>query len=70
MVKALTTSGLQATQIDGNIQVLGTDLARIGDIALQAGLPIHELRVNDSDLEKLFFELTSSEENRNVGGAA
>ena len=70
LVKALTTSGLQATQIDGNIQVLSTDLARIGDIALQAGLPIHELRVNDSDLEKLFFELTSSEENRNVGGAA
>ena len=70
LVKMLTTAGLEATQIDGNIQVLGTDLVRIGDIALQAGLPIHELRVNDSDLEKLFFELTSSEDNRNVGGAA
>ncbi len=73
LIEALTKAGLQATQADqadGNIQVLGTDLVRIGDIALRAGLPIHELRANEHDLEKLFFELTSAEGNRNVGGAA
>jgi ABC-2 type transport system ATP-binding protein len=70
LVKALTASGFQATQLDGHIQVVGTDLVRIGDIALQVGLPIHELRVNENDLEKLFFELTSAEGNRNMGGSA
>jgi ABC-2 type transport system ATP-binding protein len=40
-------------------------MARVGDIALAAGLPIHELRANQTDLEALFFELTESPENRN-----
>ena len=80
MIQALTTSGLQASHVDGTIQVVGTDLVLIGDIALQAGLPIHELRVNENDLEKLFFELTNAEGDRNrnrnmgnmgnMGGAA
>jgi ABC-2 type transport system ATP-binding protein len=70
LIQALTNSGLQATEVDGSIQVIGTDLVRIGDIALHAGLPLYELRVNEHDLEKLFFELTSAEDNRNVEGAA
>lgn len=70
LLQALTTSGLQATEADGSIQVVGHDLVRIGDIALSAGLPIHELRANENDLEKLFFELTSAEGNRNTEGAA
>jgi len=70
LIQALTTSGLQATEVDGSIQVIGRDLVRIGDIALRAGLPIHELRANENDLEKLFFELTSAEANRNVEGGA
>jgi ABC-2 type transport system ATP-binding protein len=70
LVQALTASGLEATAVDGTIQVVGRDLVRIGDIALSAGLPIHELRANENDLEKLFFELTSAEGNRNTEGAA
>jgi len=70
LIRALTTSGLQATEVDGSVQVVGRDLVRIGDIALGAGLPIHELRANENDLEKLFFELTSAEGNRNTEGAA
>jgi len=70
LIQALTTSGLQASEVDGSIQVIGRDLVRIGDIAFGAGLPIHELRANENDLEKLFFELTSAEANRNVEGAA
>ena len=70
LIAALTTAGLQATAADGSIQVIGRDLVRIGDIALRAGLPIHELRANENDLEKLFFELTSAEVNRNTEGGA
>jgi ABC-2 type transport system ATP-binding protein len=68
LVQALNTSGLVATHVDGSIKVIGTDLVRIGNVALDAGLPIHELRANENDLEQLFFELTSSEANRNVEG--
>ena len=70
LIAALTTSGLQASEVDGSIQVVGRDLVRIGDVAFRAGLPIHELRANENDLEKLFFELTSAEGNRNTEGAA
>ncbi|MBC7560732.1 MAG: ATP-binding cassette domain-containing protein [Dermatophilaceae bacterium] len=70
LIAALTTSGLQASEVDGSIQVVGRDLVRIGDVAFRAGLPIHELRTNENDLEKLFFELTSAEGNRNTEGAA
>ena len=69
LLEALTASGLQATAADDSIQVIGNDLVRIGDIALSAGLPIHELRANENDLEKLFFELTSAEANRNTEGS-
>jgi ABC-2 type transport system ATP-binding protein len=70
LIAALTASGLAATEVDGSIQVIGRDLVRIGDIALAAGLPIHELRANENDLEKLFFELTGAEGNRNTEGAS
>jgi ABC-2 type transport system ATP-binding protein len=70
LIEALAASGLEATASDDGIQVVGTDLVRIGDIALSAGLPIHELRANENDLEKLFFELTNAEGNRNMEGAA
>jgi ABC-2 type transport system ATP-binding protein len=70
LVEALVSSGLEATAVDGSIQVIGNDLIRIGDIALGVGVPIHELRANENDLEKLFFELTSAEGNRNMEGAA
>ena len=70
LLEALNAAGLQATAADDSIQVIGNDLVRIGDIALRAGLPIHELRANENDLEKLFFELTGAEGNRNTEGAA
>jgi len=70
LVAALVTAGLQAKEVEGSIQVIGQDLVRIGDIALRAGLPVHELRANENDLEKLFFELTGAEGNRNTEGGA
>jgi ABC-2 type transport system ATP-binding protein len=68
LIAALRTSGMIATEVDGSIQVIGRDLVRIGDIAWRAGLPVHELRANENDLEKLFFELTSGEANHNTEG--
>jgi ABC-2 type transport system ATP-binding protein len=40
-------------------------MARIGDVALRAGVAVHELRTLSTDLESLYFELTTSPENRN-----
>jgi len=41
------------------------DMARVGDIALRAGVAVHELRGLSTDLESLYFALTTSPENRN-----
>jgi ABC-2 type transport system ATP-binding protein len=71
---ALDRAGLPATVTDAHhLTAAGGDLARIGDVALQAGLPIHELRAHQTDLEELFFALTDAPENRNrnlEGGSA
>ena len=53
---------------DGALLVHGTDLRVIGDAALAAGLPVWELRRQETDLEALFFELTEGG-NRNLGDA-
>ncbi len=56
---------------DGTLLVRTRELARVGDIAHRAGHPVHELRTLDSDLEALYFRLTTSPDNRNrnLGGA-
>ena len=54
---------------DGALLVHGTDLRVIGDAALAAGLPVWELRRQETDLEALFFELTEGG-NRNLGDAS
>ena len=66
LVSALIAAGISAQATDATtLEAIGDDMARVGDIALAAGLPIHELRPNQTDLEALFFELTESPENRN-----
>lgn len=66
LVNALMAAGVKAQATDATmLEAIGDDMARVGDIALAAGLPIHELRPNQTDLEALFFELTESPENRN-----
>ena len=66
LVSALIAAGIQAKATDATmLEAIGDDMAKVGDIALAAGLPIHELRANQTDLEALFFELTESPENRN-----
>lgn len=69
----LTARGLSVTtDDDGALHVLTSDLALVGDAALAAGVPVHELRGEQADLEALFFELTETPENanRNLGAAS
>ncbi len=68
--RALQEAGLQARPLDESaLEIRTGDLARIGDLALAAGVPIHELRATEHNLESLFFELTSGpdHQNRNMG---
>lgn len=72
--QALGQSRLDAVPLptgDG-LEVATTDLRVIGDLAFRAGVPIHELRVQHTDLEALFFRLTQAPENvnRNLQGGS
>jgi ABC-2 type transport system ATP-binding protein len=49
-------------QPDGSLLASTADLQLIGDIALGAGLPVHELRLVSTDLESLFFSLTEGQD--------
>ncbi|MDX6359374.1 MAG: type transport system ATP-binding protein, partial [Nocardioidaceae bacterium] len=63
---ALERAGLRATASeDGALTVHSGDLRTIGEVALAAGIAVHELRGKDADLEAVFFELTESPENAN-----
>jgi ABC-2 type transport system ATP-binding protein len=63
---ALIAAGM-LSEPDGpdGLRVPSQDTARIGDVALRAGVAVHELRMLSTDLESLYFELTTSPENRN-----
>lgn len=67
----LTAAGMLWDRTEpGALTVKTPDLATVGDLALRAGLPIHELRAMASDLEDLFFRLTeSAEQHRQHSGA-
>jgi ABC-2 type transport system ATP-binding protein len=65
---ALRVSDVTSAQQDGALVVDSGDLRLIGDVALRAGLPVHELRTFSTDLEALFFSLTEGQ-NRNLGQA-
>ncbi|WP_151524864.1 ABC transporter ATP-binding protein [Serinicoccus kebangsaanensis] len=66
---ALESAGLSAAldqeQGPDALRVGTGDLRQVGDIALAAGQPVHELRPLRTDLERLFLELTESPEHRN-----
>ena len=60
MVSALTKEGARpAVSEDGGIVVTGVPSARIGEIAAQASLTLHELTPIRASLEDAFMELTS-----------
>lgn len=58
----LEAAGIRATLLDGEtLLVEGASSARIGELAFQAGLPLHELTPQASRLEDVFLELTAKE---------
>lgn len=70
LVGALRVADVTATRGEDGLVVADTeDLRLIGDVALRAGVPVHELRHNAADLEQLFFSLTEGT-NRNLEPAA
>ncbi|MFT3873538.1 MAG: ATP-binding cassette domain-containing protein [Nocardioides sp.] len=69
LARALEASGLTVSPgEDGALAVNTHDLRRVGEVALQSGLPVWELREKEADLEQLFFRLTEGT-NRNLGTA-
>jgi ABC-2 type transport system ATP-binding protein len=63
---ALLAGGLvSSVEGDGTLRVRTQELARVGDIAYRSGHPVHELRTLDTDLEGLYFRLTTGPDNRN-----
>ncbi len=63
---ALLAGGLESRlDGDGTLRVKTHELARVGDIAHRSGHAVHELRTLDTDLEALYFRLTTSPDNRN-----
>ncbi len=73
LASALARAGLDSTAADGDaLTVVTGDLRKVGEVALEARIAIHELRGQGADLEALFFQLTESPENanRNLGDAA
>jgi ABC-2 type transport system ATP-binding protein len=66
LAQALDRAGLASSpNEDGVLTVHSGDLRQIGEVALAAGIAVHELRGKDADLEALFFELTEAPENTN-----
>jgi ABC-2 type transport system ATP-binding protein len=59
---ALAAEGIRSTVLDGNeLMVEGAPSARVGEIAFNACLPLHELVRQSSTLEDVFLELTAEE---------
>jgi ABC-2 type transport system ATP-binding protein len=58
----LEAEGIRATLLDGDeLLVEGAASARVGEIAYQAGVALHELVPESSSLEDVFLELTAEE---------
>ena len=60
--QALVQAGLAgSTEPDGSLRVRTDDLRLIGHLAFVNGVELHELSVEEFDLERLFFSLTEGE---------
>ena len=58
LAKAVSHAGGEVSGSDGMLTVTGLDAARIGDIAFDSGIRLHELTVVRASLEAAFMELT------------
>ncbi|WP_244328321.1 ABC transporter ATP-binding protein [Yimella sp. cx-51] len=71
LAQALQGAGIKAEPGDesGVVVAVSDDPARVGDLAYEARVRVHELTRQKADLEHLFFQLTSQGDarNRNLG---
>ena len=59
LAAALLDAGAQVTDgSPGDLLVTGVTAARVGDLALALGVPLHQLVTDQPDLEDVFLELT------------
>ncbi|HEX8305866.1 MAG TPA: ATP-binding cassette domain-containing protein [Jatrophihabitans sp.] len=64
---ALTANGLTAVPSDGGALRTDADAARVGEIALEAGIALTELRAaTGAGLEEMFLELTAATQREGV----
>jgi ABC-2 type transport system ATP-binding protein len=62
LAEALKREGIESTTTnDRALLVHGTTNEHVGDVALAAGIAIHELVSEGSSLEEVFLDLTSGE---------
>jgi ABC-2 type transport system ATP-binding protein len=62
MRAALERAGLKVSADDDMLVVDSPETARVGDVAFEAGVPLHELTTRSTSLEEAFLALTSDEE--------
>ena len=58
LLDALAATGASAQRDDGVLRVTGASAAEVGHVAFTAGVELHGLATEASDLEKIFLELT------------
>jgi len=69
LVDVLRSSGLDAVpEGPDGVRVATPDTAAVGHAAYGAGIELHELRTQASDLERIFLELTGADEDRPGAG--
>jgi len=70
LASALAAAGAAvAGRSDGGLSVRGLEVARIGDLAAERGIPLHEVAAQRSSLEDAYLKLTAgSVEYRSGGG--
>jgi ABC-2 type transport system ATP-binding protein len=57
--EALSAAGIEASEIaDGALAIKDTPIERIGDLAAENGIVLHELSPESASLEEVFLELT------------
>lgn len=66
LAEALRLDGLPSRPLAADVlEVATADAPAVGEIAYASGVRVHELRLQHTDLEALFFRLTQAPENRN-----
>jgi ABC-2 type transport system ATP-binding protein len=62
LAEALRKTGVEVSAFeDGALRVQGMDAAAVGEVALAAGVAVHQLYEAHTSLEDVFFELTGGE---------